>query len=216
MNYPTSFVAGRKPRFAPQAQARLEQVVIDIFSRADFHNISIRDVARQAKVSLHTIYQHYGSKEGLLFHMVDKRLSVLTCIMSDHLRGMEDIKEKLRKVFWLQLDYYECNPDVGRIIWMTVPLKTWMADPTFAQKKMIGIFMEVLRQGQQEGILNSEVPAGMLLDVLHGLVQRTFFMWIYRGQKESLTKQANILFELLWRAIVDPDRRVQASETDGH
>jgi len=207
MDTPGSSVTGRKPRFDPQAQARLEQAVMDIFSSADFHKVSIRDVARQAKVSLQTIYQRYGSKEGLLFSVVDKRLSVLTDTMSDHLRGMEDIKERLRKVFWLQLDHYERCPDLGRIIFMTVPLTTWMADPTFAQKQMIGIFMEVLRQGQQEGILNPEVPAGMLLDVLNGLVQRAFFMWIYRGQKEGLTNQANILFEMVWRAIVNPARK---------
>ena len=48
------------------------------------------------------------------------------------------------------------------------------------------------------------MSAEVLLDLMHGLVQRTFFMWIYRGQQESLTGQANLLFEMAWRAIANP------------
>jgi hypothetical protein len=89
---------------------------------------------------------------------------------------------------------------------MTVPMATWMADKTFVQRKMIDIFLNVLRQGQEEGILNPNVRAGVLLDFMYGLVQRSFYMWIYRGQKESLSGQANLLFDLIWRSICNPEK----------
>jgi hypothetical protein len=37
-----------------------------------------------------------------------------------------------------------------------------------------------------------------------GLVQRTFFMWISRGQPNGLAQQANALFEIVWRGITNP------------
>jgi hypothetical protein len=83
-------------------------------------------------------------------------------------------------------------------------MKTWMVDKTFQQKKMMNLFLEVLSQGQQEGVLNPNVRAGVLLDFMMGFVQRTFFMWVSRGQKESLIAQANVLFEMVWRAITSP------------
>ncbi len=192
--------------FNPETHQRLEAAVMEIFSESDFHRANIRAIAKKAGVSFSTIYNHYGSKEGLLFSFVDKWLGILTNRIVDHLQGIEDFKEKLRKVFWLQLDYYERNPGLGRIIFMTVPMKTWMDDGTFEQKKMIKLFMDVLRQGQKEGVLNPNVRAGVLLDFMHGLVQRSFFMWVSRGQKESLAGQANVLFEMVWRAIANPDK----------
>ncbi len=189
-----------------ESHQRLEAAVLEVFSKVDFHEANIRTIAKMAGVSFSTIYKYYDSKEGLLFHFVDKRLSVLTERMVDHLKGIENLKDKMRKVFWLQLDYYERNPELGRIIFMTVPLTTWMHDKTFVQNKLISIFLEVMRQGQKEGILNPEVKVGILLDVMYGLVQRSFFMWIYRGQTYSLSSLANPLFEMCWRAMSNPAR----------
>jgi AcrR family transcriptional regulator len=193
-------------KLSPEAHRRLEAAVLEIFSGSDFHKANIRSVAKQAGVSFSTIYSYYGSKEGLLFAFVDIWLGKLTERITDHLQGIEDLKEKLRKVFWLQLDYYERNTGLGRILFMTLPMKTWMADETFRQPKMINLFLDALRQGQDQGILNPHVRAGVLLDFILGMVQRSFFMWISRGQKESLTGQANILFEMVWRAISNPEK----------
>ena len=163
-------------------------------------------MADRAGVSFSTIYNHYGSKENLLFAFVDIWLGKLTERIVDHLQGIEDLKEKMRKVLWLQLDYYEKNQGLARIIFMTVPMKTWMADRSFGQQKMIRVYLDVLRRGQAEGMLNPDVRAGVLLDFMLGMVQRSFCMWIARGQQESLAAQANVLFDMVWRAISNPHR----------
>jgi len=189
----------------PDVYQRLEDAVLDIFSHSDFHKANIRDVANRAGVSFSTIYKHYGSKERLVFAFVDVWLGKLTERIYDHLQGIENLKEKMRKVLWLQLDYYERNQGLARIIFMTLPMKTWMADETFKQKKMINMYLEVMRNGQKEGILNPHIRAGVLLDFMLGTVQRAFTMWISRGQQGHLTDQANTLFEMIWRAISNPD-----------
>ncbi len=189
----------------PEVYQRLELAVLDIFSHSDFHKANIRDVANRAGVSFSTIYKHYGSKERLVFAFVDVWLGKLTERIYDHLQGIEDLKEKMRKVLWLQLDYYERNPGLARIIFMTLPMETWMADETFKQKKMINLYLEVMRNGQKEGQLNPHVRAGVLLDFMLGTVQRAFTMWISRGQQGRLTDQAGTLFEMVWRAISNPD-----------
>ncbi|MDM8514600.1 TetR/AcrR family transcriptional regulator [Desulfobacterales bacterium HSG16] len=187
--------------FKPEIHERLESAVMEVFSNSDFHKANIREVAKKAGISFSSIYNYYGSKENLVFSFVDIWLGKLTDRIMDHLQGIEDLKEKLRKVFWLQIDYYERHPELGRILFMTLPMKTWMANETFQQKKMMNMFLDVLRDGQEQGILNSEVQAGILLDFIMGMVQRFFFMWISRGQKESLSENANQLFEMVWRAI---------------
>ncbi len=189
----------------PDVHQRLENAVMDIFSNSDFHKANIRDVASQAGISFSTIYNHFGSKERLLFAFVDIWMGKLTDRIIDHLHGIRDLKEKLRKVLWLQLDYYERHQELGRIVFMTVPMKTWMADASFRQKKMIGLYLDVLKNGQADGHLNPTVRAGVLLDFMLGMVQRTFFMWVSRGQQGSLAGQTDMLFDMIWRAISNPD-----------
>ena len=190
---------------------RLELAVLEVFSNSDFHRASIRDIANKAGVSFTTIYKHYGSKERLVFAFVDIWMGKLTDRIVDHLQGIENLKEKLRKVFWLQLDYYEKNEGLGKIVFMTLPMKTWMADVTFDQPRMMGLMIDVLRQGQAEGILNPNVRAGTLLDFLMGFVQRSFFMWILRGKSESLADQANVMFEMVWQGMLNPQQIPQST-----
>lgn len=189
----------------PEVEKRLEKAVMKVFSTSDFHKASIREVAESAGVSFTTIYKHYESKERLLFTFVNLWMSKLTDRIEDHLKGIEDQKEKLRKVFWLHLDYYERNEGLGRILFMTLPMKTWMNDRTFDQKRRVGLILEVLKNGQKNGTINPHVRAGILLDFMLGFIQRTFFMWILRGKQEPLTKDANYLFEMVWQGLANPE-----------
>ncbi len=188
----------------PDIFNRLETVVMDVFSNSDFHKATMRDVAKRAGISFSTIYNYFGSKEKLLFTFVDVSLGKLTDRIIDHLQGIEDLREKIRKVFWVQLDYYERHPELGRILFMTVPMKTWMADETFKQHQMIDMFMDVLRQGQAEDVFDPTVRTGILLDLMMGFVQRSFFMWVSRGQTYRLAEESNAMFEMVWRGISHP------------
>jgi AcrR family transcriptional regulator len=187
-----------------EVRQRLEKTVMEVFSTSDFHRASIRMIAERAGVSFTTIYKHYGSKERLLFTFVNIWMGKLTDRIEDHLHGIEDLKEKLRKVFWLHLDYYERNEGLGRILFMTLPMKTWMADETFDQKKRTTLIIDVLKQGQQTGIINPNLRAGTLLDFMLGFIQRSFFMWIMRGKQGCLAEEANSLFEMVWQGMVNP------------
>jgi AcrR family transcriptional regulator len=188
----------------PEVYGRLEAAVLDIFSEQDFHRASMREVAKKAGVSFSSIYNYFGSKEKLLFACVDNWLKVLIERMVDHLQGIEDLKEKLRKVFWLQLDYYEKNPRVGKVLFLTVPYQKWLSDKTFKQAKMTSLFLDVIREGMENGRIHPDIRPEVALDLFLGLVQRRFTMWVYRGERESLTKDTNELFEMLWRAVSNP------------
>lgn len=192
------------PDLNPDTKKRLEEAVLEVFSEHDFHKASIRDVAEKAGVSFTTIYKHFGSKEKLVFSFVDVWMGKLTERIIDHLQGIENLKEKLRKVFWLQLDYYERHAGFGKIVFMTMPMQTWMDDDTFPQPKMFDLLINVLQQGQDSGILSKNVRAGILLDLLMGFVQRSFIMWVRRGEQGSLSEQANDMFEMVWRGITAP------------
>ncbi|MGH8506273.1 MAG: TetR/AcrR family transcriptional regulator, partial [Stenotrophobium sp.] len=122
------------------------------------------------------------------------------------LQGIEDYKEKFRKVFWVVLDFFDHNPKVAQMMMSSVYVNTWRKQDTYQNPMLFGTFMKVLGEGRARGVLNDEVDEKYLLDYLFGISGRLVQMHIHRGQKESLTKNASVLFEMLWRAISKPGR----------
>src|SRR5882757_800217 len=94
-------ISAQLAQLDPDTRARIQQAVLEIFSQREFHRVSLIEIARGANVSLQTIYKYYGSKEALLFSTLDHWMDILAERMLDHLQGIEDYKERLRKVFWV-------------------------------------------------------------------------------------------------------------------
>jgi len=189
----------------PATRARIELAVLDIFSEREFHRVGLIEVARAANVSLQTLYKYYGSKEALLFAGLDAWLGKLAVRMLDHLQGLEDYKEKFRKVFWVSLDFFEKNPKVAQLMMSSVYLNTWRRQENFENPELFGTFIKVLGEARAKGVLIDTVDEKILLDYIFGVLFRLVQMYIHRGQRYPLTPQANVLFEMLWRAIAKPD-----------
>ncbi len=107
-------------RMDAPTRGRIEEAVLDIFAEREFHRVGLIEIARGANVSLQTLYKYYGSKEALLFSALDTALGRLASRMVDHLEGIEDFKERLRKVFWVTLDYFEKHPKVAQLVMSSV------------------------------------------------------------------------------------------------
>ncbi len=83
----------------------------------------------------------------------------------------------------------------------SVYVNTWRKQDNYQNPALFGTFMRVLGEGRAKGVLNDQVDEKILLDYIFGVMFRLVQMYFHRGQRESLTKQANVLFEMLWRAI---------------
>lgn len=201
----TDVAVADRAQLDAETRVRIEQAVLDIFSEREFHRVGLIEIARGANVSLQTIYKYYGSKEALLFSSLESWLAKLAARMLDHLQGIEDYKERLRKVFWVCLDFYEKNPKVMQLQMSSVYLNTWRKQEHFDSPQLFGPMLKVFREGRSKGILTDEVDEKYVLDFLMGSVSRFVQMYIHRGMKEPVTRHANVLFEMLWRAIAKPE-----------
>jgi len=191
----------------PETKTRLEAVVKELFSSKDFHQVNMRHIAQKTGIGLNTIYLYYESKERLLFSFVDEWIRQLDSRLEEHLQGMAEVKEKIRKTIWVILDFYEKNPDIATIVIMTVPFKTWMTDSTFKQKDLSMRIIDLLREGQKNGKLDPGVPAEVMFDIVYGVIHRLVYIWLYLKKKEALTLDANMYFDIIWRAIENPGNK---------
>ena len=182
---------------------RIEDAVLNLFSQRDFHEVSLMDVARTARVSLQTIYKYFGSKEVLVYAMLDVMLGRLAERMLDHLQGIDDVRERLRKTCWVTLDYMDKHPAVILLLFTAVPVSRHSQIAIYESPELMGAFRGVLKDGQARGVLNHRVSSKILLDVFMGIIGRVILMRVVRGERRPLIEQFDELFCIVWRAMSD-------------
>ncbi len=201
----------KRKNIDPATQKRLDDAALTLFSEQEFHRVKLIEVAAAAQVSLQTIYKYYGSKEALLFAGLDSWLGELANRMIDHLQGIENYKDRLRKVFWVVLKYFEDNPRVAQVIMTMVYLNTWRRDDTFRQPELMSLFLRVLGEGRSRGVFIEDLDEKDMLDFILGLATRKVTMWLVREQQEPLAARAPVLFEMVWRAIAKQEQHTSAA-----
>ena len=189
---------------SPHVRDRIEQAARSIFAEQEFHKVGLADIAAGAHASLQTLYRYYGSKEAILNACLQHALEELAERMLDHLAGIETCKDRLSKVFWVVLDYFDRNPQAGRMMINSVYPGLWSADSSALQHRLTGLFLNVLGDGQQSGVLNDQVDTLTLLDYFYGVLVRLIQMHLLRQRPGPLAQQHAVMFEMLWRGISKP------------
>ncbi len=77
----------------------------------------------------------------------------------------------------------------------------WGSDNTQVQQRLSGLFISVLQEGQEQGVLNNQVGTPILLDFFYGLLLRVCQMHLLRGRAGRMADQHGVLFDMLWRTI---------------
>jgi len=190
----------------PSVVMRLEPIVKKVFSEGDFHRVDMRSIAREAGMSFATIYRYYTDKEKLLFWFIAYWLDELQNSAIAALDSGGSVMDRIRGFMVEHFKFYERNPDVGRIIFMTVPLDRWMQDTTFAYRDPTKLLRKAVEEGQKTGEIRSDVSSLMICDLFTGVFNRTFLMWQYRGKKYSLTDQYDALLPLIESGVQGPVR----------
>ena len=179
---------------------RIEKAVLELFSVRDYHEVSLQEVAKLANVSLQTIYKYFGSKDVLVYAMLDVMLVRLADRMMDHLQGIDDARERLRKTCWVFLDYMDKHPAVMMLV-TAIPASRHRNVRIYESPELMGAFLGVFKDGQVRGVLNSSVSSKVLLDVFMGILGRVGFMQLVRAEQRPLTERFDELFNILWRAM---------------
>ena len=193
---------GEKEASPPaRLKERLYPVVLDLFSKKDFHQVTMRNICRLSGVSPSTIYQYYTSKENLVFSILDEKISEIPPLIEEHVKGLESVREVFRKVFWVTMDYYDRNPGVAITAFITLPMRTWMSDPSYAKKDAGLFFRKIVEWGRRRDELDPEVGYRQVVDLYYMFCYRRIHMWFFKGRKDKLADSIPGFFPLFWKTV---------------
>src|SRR5664280_1462117 len=166
-----------KPVMPEKLKERLFPVVLRQFSMKDFHAVNIRDISKESGISTGTIYKYFSSKEDLLFSIIDEKLRDLASLLRMHIAGTENIREMFRKLFWVTMNFFDNNPELAITAFITVPLKSFMANKPYRRETEIDILNGIVEKAKKRGAVLSDIENHFFADLYVMIMTRHIQNW---------------------------------------
>ncbi len=107
-------------RDASGTRDRIEQAAIKLFARKGVSGTSMRDIAREADVSLGGMYTHYPSKEALAWELFSRSFSMLARELRACVRASKkSLRAQLRAMAAYVFDLHKRDPDLVTFIYFS-------------------------------------------------------------------------------------------------
>jgi AcrR family transcriptional regulator len=82
---------------------RILNTALDLFVECGYHNVSVHDIQKQACVSIGSIYNHFGGKEGiakaLYYHVLSEMEELVNSVVAQKLGAVESCNQLIRLLF---------------------------------------------------------------------------------------------------------------------
>ena len=77
----------KKENKKKQKREKILDAAAELFSRKNYHEVMMEDVARLVSVAKGTVYNYFNSKEDLYFSIMQNRLEKLTSLLKDRIHS---------------------------------------------------------------------------------------------------------------------------------
>jgi len=187
---------------SPEKLEAIRQAVITLFSQRGFAEVGIRDICREAGITPNTIYKYFGNKDRLLIAAIQPDFERMNERMAQAAEGEGTVPERLNAASREYFRFYLENRPLARIVFLCIPSSYFSTDPDFVQRRTQGIQKELVRQGQEEGLIRDDVSAMELVEAMAAVAMRRMYKLLTRQQadcdpQQEADKLANLLGPML-------------------
>jgi AcrR family transcriptional regulator len=208
-----SRTTARAMRNNPAGLAALRDVARREFVASGYHAVSIRDLAREAGVSLSVLYHYYASKQELLYGVLNDAIDEFHQILA---RGMADVdvSEDPTRSFLVLVDstvrYRAKLPDESLLFIREFrSLEPQFAERLAGRRDEVGrLFTEAIHNGVRAGVFRTPYPDDArraIVAMLNGIAN-----W-YRTSGQLTTEQLVERYKRLALVIVEFDGDIPAA-----
>ena len=149
-----------------------------MFARQGYDASPVSDVATEAGVAYGLVFHYFGSKDALLdavFHAVWGRL--LAALRQAEETG-ETAPEQLVLVVKIVLRAWRDDPNLVRLLVREVTRNPSVADELDEIGQALALNERIIRKGQAEGTLRTDVDARLAGWMLYGALEEVLTGWV--------------------------------------
>lgn len=189
----------KKEKVAVKNLVKILDAALSISNQKGFASMSLRDLSSEADLSMGALYSYISSKEELLDMMQQQGRSLISRILGEYLKDINDPEEKLKRGIQVHLYLSEVMQP-----WFYFSYMETKNLPKEVHKKSIEaelyteqVFTEIIEAGTKEGKFRKS-NSQMVSAALKALLQDWYLKrWKYERRKVTVEAYAEFLMDLI-------------------
>lgn len=185
-----------------KTESRKEQILAAAertFALKGFHESTIAEIAKEAKVSEGTIYEYFSSKEGLLFSIPEAFTRRVREQNRFHLKLIRGAANRLRAIIYLYLHTWQEHPDYA-VINLLILKGNMNFRKTEGYRLIREGFQEITRtieEGIEGGEFQPDLNPYVIRSLLMGAVDHVTINWLLSDRKRDLVDLVDPIMDLV-------------------
>jgi AcrR family transcriptional regulator len=193
----------KDPQLVESRRQQIIDAAVGLFVRKGFHGTTTREIAREAKFSIGTLYEYVASKEDILYLVCDHIHAEMEMAIRRAIRDSDSGLATLRLAIRAYVEV--CDRMQDNILLIYQVSKALPADSLRYvlknDERITMIFADLIRKGQQDGSLRFDDPKYIQL-MAHDIIvlghMWTFRRWFLRKQftlEEYIQTQSTLVLD---------------------
>lgn len=187
-----SSLPNRRTIQTEQKRRLILKVATEVFAERGFNEATISQISQKAKIAEGSIYHYFENKEDLLFSIPEEQMEIFLSGLYENLEGVEGALNKIRKLIWYHLNFYEKNRDYVLILLQNIRLK-----PSFTSTRAYALIrdfsrlvVQLIEKGKNEGAIRKDVDSKLLRDAILGSIEHVTIRGSILGRLTKLSHAA--------------------------
>ena len=176
----------------------------ELFSRKNYHEVMMEDVAKLVSVAKGTVYNYFNSKEDLYFSIMESRLERLTSLLKERINSESSTIGALRAFVVTLYSFMMTNQN----FFLIFRKETLNGDQKFydnlitLENEIKNIFRDIIFKGVIEGLFR-EIKDDFAVDLILGSIYGTVYRAIENNYpEEKIFHEKQRLYDFILHGLV--------------
>jgi len=179
------------------------EAAVKVFAEQGFSQSTISKIAREAGVADGTIYLYFKNKDDILVQFFSYKTRQVFARFREEVDKGDNTIGKLNNLIHRHLEEFQNDRNMA----VVYQAETHQSIRLFAEqikemsKMYLDIVLEIVEQGQEEGVIRKDLYLGLVKRFILGAVDEVINTWLHSGGKYDLVSMADPLVELFMEGI---------------
>ncbi len=193
---------------------RILTAALDLFVERGFHNVSIHDVQKQANVSIGSIYNHFGGKEGvakaLYYHLMKEFEEMIEDVIAENL----STRERCNKIILQLFEYTETRRNIVSYMLHAKHREFLPDEPPICSSTPFKAMRNIVQEGMDAGEIRRGDPWVLAASVFGGAI-RMIHLRLDGVIDKPLTHYYEELVDCTWLGLLPAETSVDRKQNTG-
>ena len=174
-----------------------------VFARNGYFNSKVADIARAADVADGTVYLYFKSKEEILHSIFDQNVAEAIGAAHSLIEGIDDPREKLRRVAALHLERLGADRDLAVVFQVELRGSTkFMREFSAAGfAEYLALLRQIFEEGQAAGVFRKQANPKLAAKILFGALDEMATNWIISKRNYKLAPMADVVLDVFLNGV---------------